>query len=265
MILVDCIQQLKDYDEARMKYPMLGQVKMDGIFGRWDPVTKRFYTRSGNVIQGLSVLEAELTTVNIPLDGELVIPNKDFFTMNGLIRSFNETPTCMYYVFDAPDSTNTYQDRVDIYTGMFTTGPCEHVKPMRVHVLENRADTVVFHEKVIAKGHEGTVYKQPLAKYIHGKHWHQMKDVPTKTCECTIVSAYEGLGKLKGKLGGFIVDFKGTWVKVGGGPGITEDVRARVWKERVSFIGKPLKCQYKKLTPNGSMRSPQMLGIRWDI
>ena len=265
MILVDCIQQLKDYDEKKMKYPMYGQVKMDGIFGRWGHITKKFYTRSGNMIQGLSVLESELAHINIPLDGELVIPNLDFFTMNGLIRSFNETPGCVYYVFDAPDSTNKYQDRADIYTNILTSLALPHVKPMKVHVLENKVDTMEFHRKVIAAGHEGTVYKQPGAKYIHGKHWHQMKNVPTKTCECLILSAYEGLGKLKGKLGGFVVDFNGTKVKVGGGPGITEDVRARVWEERNSFIGKPLKCQYKKLTPNGSMRSPQMLGIRWDI
>lgn len=260
----DCVQQLKDYDEKKMKYPMYGQVKMDGIFGRWDPSTKRFFTRSGNLILGLSQLESELHTIDAPLDGELVIPGLDFFTMNGLIRSFNETPDCKYYVFDAP-SNLPYADRVDDYTEVFTAEPRPHVVPMKIHVLEHRVDTVQFHKKVMAAGHEGTVYKDPKSFYVHGKHWHNMKDVPTKTYECTVTGAYEGLGKLKGKLGGFVVDFNGVKVKVGGGPGITEDVRARVWQERDSFIGKPLKCQYKKLTPSGSMRSPQMLGIRWDI
>ena len=261
----DCIQQLKNYDEKKMKYPMYGQVKMDGIFGRWDPSTKRFFTRSGNIISGLKHLQAELYMLDIPLDGELVIPGLDFFTMNGLIRSFKETPDCKYYVFDAP-SNLPYADRVDVYQKLYDPERLHPlVVPMKIHVLEHQIDTVQFYKKVIAAGHEGAVYKDPRSFYTHGKHWHNMKDVPTKTCECLVLSAYEGLGKLKGMLGGFVVDFNGIKVKVGGGPGITEDARARVWLERDSFIGKSLKCQYKRLTPSGSMRSPQMLGIRWDI
>jgi ATP-dependent DNA ligase len=264
LVAPSVVQQLKDFDYNHATYPCYGQVKMDGIFGRWDPVTKEFYTRSNNVIKGLSVLQAELADVEFPLDGELVVPKYDFFTMNGLIRSFNETPTCKYYIFDAPSFGQVYKDRFQKYRAIDLTSK-PHCILMRAHVLYDPASLEHFYESVLSAKHEGAVFKNPDARYKNGKHWTYLKRVPVITCECEILSAYEGLGKLKGKLGGFVVDFNGIKVKVGGGPGIDFSMREELWENRHLYIGKMMKCQYKKLTPKGSMRSPQMLGIRWDI
>jgi len=258
------VQQLKEYDPKRMKYPCYGQVKMDGIFGRWSPDKKKFYTRSGNMIQGLSVLESEMAEYKYPYDGELVIPGMDFFKMNGLIRSFKETPDCKFYIFDAPHDIEVFERRLDWYQGMNILHKTKIVL-MKAHLMQNDYDADTFYDKVLTAGHEGVVYKQPTAQYQHGKHWTYLKRVPIKTCECTILSAYEGQGKLKGKLGGFVVDFNGLPVKVGGGPGVDYALRTLFWKERENLIGQPMKCQYKKVTEKGSMRSPQMLGVRWDI
>ena len=258
------VQQLKEYDPKRMKYPCYGQVKMDGIFGRWNPGKKKFFTRSGNMIQGLTILESEMAEFKYPYDGELVIPGMDFFKMNGLIRSFNETPDCRFYIFDAPHYTETFVDRMKMYQGMNIVHKTKVVL-MRTHLLQNELEADSFYYKVLDAKHEGVVYKQPTARYQRGKHWTYLKRVPIKTVECAILSAYEGQGKLAGMLGGFIVDFKGLPVKVGGGPGVDYNMRAMYWKERENLIGQPMKCQYKKVTAKGSMRSPQMLGIRWDI
>lgn len=258
------VQQLKEYDPKRMKYPCYGQVKMDGIFGRWDPMYKKFFTRSGNEIRGLSVLESEMASIQCPLDGELVIPGMDFFKMNGLIRSFKETPDCRFYIFDAPHCTETFEDRLAVYQGMNVLHKTKIVL-MKAHLIENDYDAHMFYDKVLKAGHEGVVYKHPKAQYQRGKHWTYLKRVPIKTVECTILSAYEGKGKLEGMLGGFIVDFNGTSVKVGGGPGMDYATRTLYWKEQDNLIGQPMKCQYKKVTEKGSMRSPQMLGVRWDI
>lgn len=53
-------------------------------------------------------------------------------------------------------------------------------------------------------------------------------------------------------------------VKVGGGPGVDYAKRKEMWENKDKYIGEQLKCVYKSLTPGGSMRSPQMLGVRWD-
>lgn len=264
MIDIKCVQQLKEHSAEKMVYPCYAQIKMDGIFGRWDPPTQKFYTRSGNQIQGLSVLEKELAPYDAPLDGELVIPGMDFFKMNGLIRSFNQTPDCKFYVFDAPHATNPFNDRFEFYTALLK--PCPpHVVTMQVHLISNVIDADLLYDKALNASHEGVVYKRLTALYRKGKHWPYLKRTPTTTCECTILDAFEGQGKFSGMLGGFIVDFNGIKVRVGGGPGIDMDVRRMAWRDRADFIGKPLKCSYKKTTVNGSMRSPQMMGLRWDI
>ena len=265
MIERNCVQQLKDYDPKRMTYPCIGQVKMDGIFGRHDGESGKFYTRSGNEIRGLSVLEEEMKLVKYPHDGELVIPKLDFFTMNGLIRSFNETPTCKYYIFDMPEETYNYGIRHDTYTRYHLLKGLPHVVRMQAHWLKDAFEADLFYSKVLKAGHEGVVYKSPKGLYVHGKHWENMKRVPVKSCECRILEAYEGKGKFEGMLGGFIVDFNGVRVKVGGGPGVDVPTRQFYWDQQEEAIGQMMKCQYKKLTNKGSMRSPQMLGIRWDI
>ena len=269
MIERNCVQQQKDYDPKRMTYPCIGQVKMDGIFGRYDPETGKFYTRPNAVtkkqteIRGLSVLEEELKNMANPFDGELVIPGLDFFTMNGLIRSFNETPTCKYYIFDMPSGSNYYDRQADYSNNPVLSSP--HIVRMQAHWLKDAFEADLFYSKVLKAGHEGVVYKSPKGLYTRGKHWENMKRVPVKSCECRILEAYEGKGKLAGTLGGFVVDFNGTRVKVGGGPGVDKPARDFYWENQDEAIGQMMKCQYKKLTPKGSMRSPQMLGIRWDI
>lgn len=264
MIDTKIVQQLKEYDLKRMVYPCYGQVKMDGIFGRWNPAMKKFYTRSGRVIRGLSVLEKEMSDIIMPYDGELVIPGMDFFKMNGLLRSFNETPDCKFYIFDAPHPSLLFSDRVKAYQAINTMHKTQIVL-MRAHMIHNDFEADSFYYRVLDAGLEGVVYKNPNALYQKGKHWTYLKRVPVKTCECEILEAYEGAGKFEGMLGGFIVDFNGIEVRVGGGPGVDYDTRRLYWKKRENMIGLPLKCQYKKMTAKGSMRSPQMLGVRWDI
>lgn len=259
------VQQLKEYDPKRMKYPCLGQVKMDGIFSRWQPNKGKFFTRSGNEVLGLSKLKKSLGTFDKPLDGELVIPGLNFFEMNGLVRSFHETPNCVFYVFDAPVVNTGYENRQANYYTDPLLNELSTVKPVRAHMLMNEQEADTFYHKVLSAGHEGVVYKQLTAPYKNGKHWEYLKRTPVITCECEIIGYYEGLGKLKGMLGGFLVNFNGVEVKVGGGKGLDYHARSMMWKNREKFIGEPLKCQYKKLTAKGSMRSPQMLGVRWDI
>lgn len=270
MMPLKTIQQLKDYDQSKMKFPCIAQVKLDGIFGRHHN-DNQFYTRSENLIRGLSVLKEELASVlhgDTSYDGELVIPHLDFFTMNGLIRSFNETPECMFFIFDKPDCLLQYEDRQNTY---FNDSLLDlpHVVKVQAHWIKSQAQADSFYDRVLKAGHEGVVYKVPTALYHHGKKYTEMKRVPVKTVECAILTAYEGKGKMEGMLGGFIVEYNGVKVRVGGGPGVDMAWRIKVWQEFNEdpdmYLGQMLKCQYKKKTAKGSMRSPQMLGIRWDI
>lgn len=256
--------QCKDYSSSKVVYPVYGQVKMNGIFGRWNPEEACFFTRSNERIRGLSKLVSEVQGQD-SFDCELVIPGIDFFTMNGLIRSFNETPACVAYVFDLPLPRVTTGVRLSEYTKRFTNPQLPHVVPLKYHCLKNRAEVDTFYDKVLKAGHEGIVIKTISANYYDGKKYFVQKRVPMFTTECVILDIIEGRKGFVGMMGAFLVAFNDTTLKVGMGQGVDFLYREHVWENKEKFIGKTLKVGYKSITPQGSLQSPKILGVRWDI
>jgi len=258
------IMQCKPYNPHKMELPVYGQVKMNGIFGRWEQEKQYFLTRSGKIIQGLTVLQQELKYFP-SFDGELVIPNIPFFEMNGLIRSHNETPDCMFYVFDQPLQYVSTKIRLKSYTELLDRAALPHVHPLKRFLLNDQEDVDTFYTKVLIAGHEGVVYKSLYSKYYNGKRWYVQKRVPEDSTECPIIGFVEGKKAFIGMLGAFLVDYNGIPVKVGGGIGLTHDFRKTVWDTKDKYMGQMMKVSYKSVTPKGSLQSPKYIGMRWDI
>lgn len=260
----DKIMQCKPYTENKIKFPVYAQVKMNGIFGRYDKDTSKFYTRSGNIIQGLSTLETEMKELNTTFDSELVIPGMNFFEMNGLIRSFNETPDCVAYVFDMPNS-DTLKERLKGYWQLLAVdNNFPHVIPVGFTMCTTQTQLDTFYDYTI-KDYEGIVFKTVNSKYYKGKRWTVQKRVPEFSTECPIIGFQEGTKSFAGMLGAFIVDYNGTKVKVGNGMGLDHLLRTRVWRNKGNYINRSIKIAYKSITKNGSLQSPKFIGFRWDL
>jgi len=246
-----------------MLWPSIAEIKYNGIFGRWDSKTKQFYTRNGNVIHGLDHLVDELYDVS-DRDGELVIPNMDFFEMNGLLRRMDFKPECEYWIFDAP-TNGTHQERIDLLQQAHPYDAESKIRVVGYTIVGNEAEADQFYTSIISKAYEGVVYKYALGRYHDGKQYDVHKRVPLKTIECKIIGFVEGKGQFVGSLGAFLVEFRGKPVKVGGGPGVTHEFRYQVWHNRDKYMGQMLKVGFKSYTAKGSLQSPKYLGIRWDI
>lgn len=259
------IQQCKEYTPKKMEYPTIGQVKENGIFGRYDHERCKFFTRSGNVIQGLSHIESVLTNFPYSFDCEIVIPCTDFFIANGLIRSFAETPTAIAFVFDIVVNRIKFKDRLKFYTDKLSFF-LSHIRPLPGIEITNEGEADLFYVTATkGEGKEGVVYKKASGFYRDGKHWNVQKRVPVLSAECEVVGVVEGNKSFQGMAGALIVDFNGVHVKVGGGKGVTFEVRQWLWDNRESIIGDEVTLSYKSVTANGSMQSPKLEGIRWDI
>lgn len=260
------IMQCKTYDPRRLKLPVCGQEKMNGIFGRWDAINQKFYTRRGNVIRGLSMLEAGLKYRLTPsFDGELVIPDMDFFEMNGLIRSHNETPTCVYHIFDMPREQRPLCKRLQDAAFLVSYTDQRLVKFVPYTVLHTFAAVDEFYKEITTRGGEGVVYKQVASMYRDGKNWDIQKRVPEFDTECKIIRLIEGTKSFTGMLGAFVVDYKGHLVKVGMGKGMDHAFRRSVWHNQDEYLGRMLKVSYKSVTAKGSLQSPKYICVRWDI
>lgn len=80
-----------------------------------------------------------------------------------------------------------------------------------------------------------------------------------------IVGYEEGTGRNKGRLGAFIVDYKGNQVKVGSG--YSDEERTNFWNNRDEYIGRVITVKYKEISTDKktgleSLQFPVYCGIR---
>jgi ATP-dependent DNA ligase len=125
-----------------------------------------------------------------------------------------------------------------------------------------------------------------------------MRLCPLHKADCKVIGFYEGKGKLKGSLGGVIVDYEEHEVRVGGGfkekpelkQKVTEysdlepslisvieergkghgidtarqNLRKYIWDNQELFLGGIAECAFKNKTKSGAMRQPRFKRWRWD-
>lgn len=129
-----------------------------------------------------------------------------------------------------------------------------------------------YYEACRARGLEGLIIKDPQALYYRKRHHAWSKIKAEETLDLKIVDAFEGEGKYAGMLGGFVVDYKGKRVSVGGG--FSDDQRKEFWEAFLAdtrnpegpwdTVGRLAEVQYHEETPDGSLRHPRFVRFRDD-
>jgi DNA ligase-1 len=111
-------------------------------------------------------------------------------------------------------------------------------------------------------GFEGAVVKpyDYVYKGTRSYDWMKMKDVLSADLE--VVGSFEGEGKYVGMLGGIIVDFRGTEVRVGSG--FSDRTRESLWEIREYLPGRIAEVLYMEVTDTGSLRHPRFVTFRPD-
>jgi DNA ligase-1 len=118
-------------------------------------------------------------------------------------------------------------------------------------------------QKAISLGWEGVVLKDIDAPYYQGKRskaWIKLKG--SETYDCPIVGFVPGKGRFDGAAGAVLVNYLGTVVAVGSG--LSDELRLAINDKPQDYIGKLAEVQCQEITPNGSMRHPTLVKIRWD-
>ena len=118
------------------------------------------------------------------------------------------------------------------------------------------------HDKFVNGGYEGAMIKDITAPYCFGRDWSVMKFKAFFDADVPITALLEGTGKHSGKLGSFVVDYKGVEVRVGSG--LTDDLREQIWSDKATHIGRKIEVRYQEETPDGSLRFPTFVCFRND-
>jgi len=118
------------------------------------------------------------------------------------------------------------------------------------------------HDEFVSQGYEGAMIKDPDSHYCFGRDWSVMKFKAFFDADVPVIGMQEGTGKHEGKLGSFLVDYKGVNVRVGSG--LTDDLRVKLWQEHDLHIGRIIEVRYQEETPDGSLRFPTFVCFRND-
>ena len=197
----------------------------------------KFYSRVGQLVEGLVEIEAELKD-NFPndvaLDGELTIsnyfdmPSKDAYkAASKIIRLKGDTPKTglTYRVFDMMTAEEFISQRCPaVYDARRATldsyaGRSQHIEVLPV--LYRGTDTskiTEFLDKITSEGGEGCILNLCDAPYVWNRTWNLQKVKKFDSLDLEVVDIEEGSGRLAGTLGAIHVRYKdGNIVKVGSG------------------------------------------------
>ena len=118
-----------------------------------------------------------------------------------------------------------------------------------------------IHDSYVNLGYEGAMIKTIHDPYCFGRDYSVMKFKAFFDADVPIIGLKEGTGKHKGKLGSFLVDYKGVSVSVGSG--LNDELREKLWGDP-AIIGRIIEVRYQEETPDGSLRFPTFVCFRND-
>ena len=142
----------------------------------------------------------------------------------------------------------------------------EHLKYLKLVRYEPEllpSDEVLkeSHDRWVAQGYEGIMIKDTDSLYSFGRDWSVMKYKAFFDADVPVIGLKEGTGKHQGKLGSFLVDYKGVEVNVGSG--LNDELREKLWGDQ-TIIGRIIEVRYQEETPDGSLRFPTFVCFRKD-
>jgi DNA ligase-1 len=217
--------------------------KIDGIRGLWNGRTMR--TRSGKIVTLPTRLKRVLPRV--PLDGELYFGRNRFSRANRWINAHDDVGRGLkYYVFDVIDKKSPYKERVERAKALVSrikrrfgrTAPLVAAKPIRVR---NQAHLGQLMNRVLEKGGEGLILRDPASMYVTGRSKKMLKLKPVKTMMGVVIG--HNLGKTVGS------------VKIRLSNGVVTSVKG---KRRP--IGSKIIIEFQELTTKGAPRHPRVRG-----
>lgn len=274
----------------KLKYPLLGTPKLDGI--RALRLLGQTLSASFKDIPNQHI---QATMHNLPngLDGELIVPGLPFNLISSAVMSESGTPNFCYYVFDYVSAalTEPYKSRMDKLAKLTLPAFCVKVLPT---VLNNKDELIAFEKKCLSEGYEGIMVRTPDSPYKCGratlKQGWLLKVKRFKDSECVVIGFEEQmentneattdeLGRTKrskhkagmvGKntLGKFLVreigdtHWKGREFGIGTGEGLTAELRQHIWDNRDEYMGKIIVYKYQLHGTKDLPRLPIWKGFR---
>ena len=219
------------------------------------------------------VLDGELTRINT--DG--LSDNENFRIGAGILSQDDSDKRSMQLiVFDAlpksefmtGESALKYKDRLDTLNSLREkAAEAGLMHPSVVDVLYTGCDAAMidlYLDKMVSEDKEGLMLNKD-SKYYRKRHNGILKVKRFYTVDLKVLETEEGSGRLTGRLGAFVVDYKGNRLNVGSG--MTDEQRVEFWRIREKLPGRVIEVKYKeessdKKTGLFSLQFPIFVSLR---
>lgn len=279
---IDKLKQ-KDIDKLNNIYVT---EKLDGVrtIAMWssDDNSFKLFSRSGKEFTGFDDILNDLNNLdkNFVYDGEMLIKEgsekaEDSFreTMKIIGADNSDRSLVAFNIFDVIDNDGfsigesklSYKDRRDIIDSLPTT---DSILTVPVLLVANDFEEIKdkFNE-LVSGGAEGVMLNKADSKYLSKRHNGILKYKQVYDSEGIVQGVFEGSGEATGKLGGIIVNYKETTVRIG--TGFTDQQRTEYWNNPDLIIGKLAQYRYTSVSHNQnndevSLRFARFISLRED-
>lgn len=154
------IDSISDLPDGEYIY----QEKIEGMRATFGPYINRLYTRNGNMIPGVSHIEAELAKQARPLDGELFLKGKSCTEISSQARSKTPSFKMEFHIFDIADPELTETERQADLDCLAETLYIKRVKTYK----GGKKEMAAYLKDVLTRGGEGIIIRNPTDKYTPG-------------------------------------------------------------------------------------------------
>jgi len=261
--------------------------KLNGVRGTF--IDGKIVSRQGKEFSGLEHITAEINKLfadaqNMVIDGELIRENREGLSDNenfrigtGLLSSDDADKSSMQFVifdflpadeFRQGESLLSYKKRLEEIKKQDDQIKALGLKAIKtVDILYTGSDSAMIEfylDKMVSLDKEGLMLNRD-SKYYTKRHNGIVKVKRFYTVDLRVISLEEGSGRLSGKLGAFVVDYKGNKLNVGSG--MSDEQRDEFWLCREKLINRIIEVKYKeessdKKTGMFSLQFPIFVSLR---
>jgi len=286
-------EECPDSHLDKLPFPVICSPKIDGI--RAMKVNGHLLSSTFKPIPNMFTRETLERQIPDGADGELTVGSTFQETTSGIMSKAGE-PAFTFWMFDLvnPDQLDEpYSGRILNLHVWKARADAPNVVVVPTQLIYSVEELLEYEEEMLNLGYEGAMVRKLDGPYKCGrstlKQGWLLKRKPFEDSEARITGFEEQLtntnemetnelglskrssakaGKVgNGTLGKFIAEdihgkFPGVSLKIGTGKGLTHELRAEVWNNYESYVGKIIKYKFQRMGVKDAPRLPIFLGFR---
>ena len=282
------VQLAKEAPIETLEYPMLAQLKYDGVrlIAIVSDTKVTFKTRNGKKVKlpKLAAAISKINAVNFMLDGEITYTSGKMEDRTGISGAINsamhggavDESNMVFNVFDTMSKLQLECSKCNLpYSERYTTAmklvgaaDSEMVVLATTNEVHSPEGVNTLYSAAIEQGYEGLILKphEHLYTFKRSKDWVKLKEI--KTADLTCVGIEEGSGKYEGMIGALMCkgEVEGKDVIVNVGSGLTDLDRSLLARD---YYGQLIEIKYNSLIQDSVSRSwslflPRFVRVRTD-